>query len=249
MAGRPTLPWWKPTTKTWLHLLLALPLIAALARGGVTLADYLGYSGLDFIPDFGINPIEGGIRNLGDWAVRILIVALAVTPARRILGRPQIARYRRMIGLWAFAYVTLHMLTFIVVDQQFDWANILKATLKNKFITAGMLGFVLLLPLAITSTNGMIRRLGAARWRKLHKLVYIAGICGAVHYIWMAKSIRLAPGFDAFLDYLWIIVSRFHQPPIYAAIVTILLGLRLWWWAKARTAAPAKVPQPAGRTG
>jgi sulfoxide reductase heme-binding subunit YedZ len=105
-----------------------------------------------------------------------------------------------------------------------------------------------LLPLAITSTNGMIRRMGAARWRMLHKLVYLAGICGAIHYIWMAKSIRLAPGFQAFLDYLWIIVSRVHQPPIYAAIVAILLGLRLWWWAKARANAATAVPQPAARS-
>jgi sulfoxide reductase heme-binding subunit YedZ len=249
MAGRPTLPWWKPTTKTWLHVLLALPLAAAMMRIGVSVADYYGYDGLDFVPGFGINPIEGGIRNLGDWGLRILIIALAVTPARRLLRRPQIARYRRMIGLWAFAYVTLHMLSFVVIDQNFDWANIWREIVKNKFITAGMLGFVLLLPLAITSTNGMIRRLGAARWRNLHKLVYVAGICGAIHYIWMAKSIRLAPGLSAFLDYLWIIVSRVHQPPIYAAIVALLLGVRLWWWAKARAAASASVPRAVGRPG
>jgi len=244
MAGPRALPWWRPTIKTALHVLLALPLVALVLRGA---GDYYGF---DFMGGLGANPIEAGIRNLGDWALRILMIALAVTPARRILRRPQIARYRRMIGLWAFAYVTLHMLGFVVVDQMFDWANIGKEIVKNKFITVGMAAFVLLLPLAITSTNGMIRRLGARRWRNLHKLVYVAGACGAVHYLWMAKSIRLQPGIDAVAQYLWIIVSRVHQPPIYAAIVTLLLGIRLWWWAKARAAAHAAgVARPAQRAG
>ena len=244
MAGRPSLPWWKPTTKTWIHVALALPLAALIARG------VFEYFEIDFLGGLGVNPIETGIRNLGDWALRILILALAVTPARRILKRPQIARYRRMIGLWAFAYVVLHMVGFVVVDQLGDWANIWKEIVKNKFITIGMAGFVLLIPLAVTSTNGMIRRLGAARWKMLHKLVYVIGICGAIHYLWMAKSIKLQPGLGAIVDYLWIVVSRVHQPPIYAAIVAILLGLRLWWWSKARIAANASsMPQPARRAG
>ncbi len=129
-----------------------------------------------------------------------------------------------MLGLWAFAYVSMHLLTFVAVDQYFDWHEIWKQILKNKFITVGMLGFVMLLPLAITSTNGMIRRLGAARWRKLHKLVFVAGICGAVHYIWMVKA-------------------DIRQPLVYAAIIAVLLSLRLWWWMQTRstTLAPRAV--------
>jgi len=138
----------------------------------------------------------------------------------------------------------------VVVDQQFDWANIGHEIVKNKFITVGMAGFVLLLPLAITSTNGMIRRMGARQWRNLHKLVYIAGACGAVHYLWMAKSIKLRPGLEAIFDWLWVVVSRFHQPPIYATIIALMLLLRLWWWAKARAATgAASRPAAASRAG
>lgn len=214
MANPRSLPWWKPTLKTGIHCLYTVPILLLIVRG---LADFRGF---EFLGGLGVNPIETVIRNLGDWALRFLIIALAVTPVRRILGQPKIARYRRMIGLWAFAYVTVHLLFFIGVDQFFDWHEIWKEILKNKFITVGMLGFVLLLPLAITSTNGMIRRLGAARWKRLHQLVYIAGICGAIHYIWMVKAITA-------------------EPVIYAAIVAALLMLRLWWWLQSR---PKMVP-------
>ncbi|HEY1720247.1 MAG TPA: protein-methionine-sulfoxide reductase heme-binding subunit MsrQ [Magnetospirillaceae bacterium] len=222
MAGPRSLPWWKPTIKTGLHALYTLPILALLARG------YADYSGTDFLGGLGVNPIETVIRNLGDWSIRFLIVALAVTPVRRISGLPQIARYRRMLGLWAFAYVTIHLLFFIGVDQYFDWHEIWKEILKNKFITVGMLGFVFLLPLALTSTSGMIRRLGAARWRRLHRLVYFAGIAGAIHYIWMVKAITI-------------------EPVIYTAIIAILLAMRVFWWAQTRQAiAPQRVASKAG---
>ncbi len=213
------IPWWKPTTKTAIHALYALPIAALVLRG-------FGLWG-----DLGVNPIETVIRNLGDWALRFLIVALAVTPARRLTGRPQLARYRRMLGLWAFAYVTLHLIMFVAVDQFFDWHEIWKQILKNKFITVGMLGFTLLLPLALTSTNGMIRRLGAMRWRNLHKLVYVAGICGSIHYIWMVKA-------------------DIRQPLVYTCIVLILLGMRGWWWMQGRLArASVAAPRAASKAG
>lgn len=216
------LPWWRPTVKTGLHLLLALPVLFLLLRG------VLEFQGIDFMGGLGVNPIEAVIRNLGDWALRILILALAVTPLRRLTGRPEIARYRRMIGLWAFAYVTMHLLCYVVLDQFFDWASIWKMILKSKFILVGMLAFALLLPLAVTSTNGMIRRLGAARWRRLHKLAYPAGVCGAIHYIWMVKA-------------------DITQPMIYMFILLVLLAMRFWWWnqSRPRLAAPSAV----GRAG
>jgi len=223
MAGR-KLPWWKPTAKTALHAAFAAPLAALALRG--------------FIGDLGVNPIETAIRNEGDWALRFLIVALAVTPLRVLAARPDFARYRRLIGLWAFAYVCLHLLTYVGVDQTFDWREIWKAILKNKFITVGMAAFALLLPLAITSTAGMVRRLGFARWKKLHRAVYVAGLCGCVHYIWMVKA-------------------DIRQPLVYLAVVLVLLGLRAVWWAEARNkarAASAPVAAPAaarqaGRAG
>lgn len=215
------LPWWRPTVKTGLHFLLALPVLFLLLRGA------LEFQGVDFMGGLGVNPIEAVIRNLGDWALRILILALAVTPLRRLTGRPEIARYRRMIGLWAFAYVTMHLLCYVVLDQFFDWASIWKMILKSKFILVGMLAFALLLPLAVTSTNGMIRRLGAARWRRLHKLAYAAGVCGAIHYIWMVKA-------------------DITQPMIYMFILLVLLAMRFWWWnqSRPRLAAPSAVGRP-----
>jgi sulfoxide reductase heme-binding subunit YedZ len=155
----------------------------------------------------GANPIETVIRSMGDWALRFLVIALAVTPLRKILGWPSLARYRRMFGLWAFAYACLHVAAYVVLDQFFDWHNILLEILKHKFITAGMAAFLILVPLASTSTNGMIRRLGGGRWRRLHKMVYVAGPLAAVHYLWMVKA-------------------DIREPLIYCALVIILLGYR-----------------------
>nr|WP_241911815.1 protein-methionine-sulfoxide reductase heme-binding subunit MsrQ [Telmatospirillum siberiense] len=143
--------------------------------------------------DLGANPIEAVIRSLGDWALRLLVVALAVTPARRLTGWAGLASYRRMIGLWAFAYAALHFAAYVVLDQFFDWAAIGREIVKHKFITAGMLAFALLLPLAATSTSAMIRRLGGRRWQRLHRLVYVAGPLAAIHYIWMVKADALQP--------------------------------------------------------
>jgi sulfoxide reductase heme-binding subunit YedZ len=133
------------------------------------------------------NPIEKVIRTLGDFGLYVLIVSLCVTPAARILKQPRLIRFRRTIGVWAFAYVTLHLLMYVCIDQFFDWGAIGKDILKRPFITIGMLAFVLLVPLAATSTNGMLRRLGPRRWKKLHQLVYVIAPLGIVHYFLMVK--------------------------------------------------------------
>ncbi len=195
---------WRPTAKTAAHAACALPLVWLAWRGATG--------------ELGVNPIETVIRFLGLWGLRLLVVALAVTPARRLLHRAELARFRRMLGLWAFAYVCLHLLCYVVVDQFFDWAAIGHDIVKHKFITVGMAAFVLLVPLAATSTRGMMRRLGGVRWQRLHRAVYLAGVCGAVHYIWMVKA-------------------DIRQPLVYAAIVAVLLGLRAAWALRDRPAA------------
>ncbi|MDR3435399.1 MAG: sulfoxide reductase heme-binding subunit YedZ [Telmatospirillum sp.] len=189
-------------TRSAVHFLCLLPLAVLLVQGG--------------IGDLGANPIEALIRGLGDWALRFLVVALAVTPVRRLAGWPGLASYRRMVGLWAFAYAGLHVSAYVVLDQYFDWTNIGGEILKHKFITAGMLALTLLMPLAATSTRGMIRRLGGVRWRRLHRLVYLAGPLAAVHYVWMVKA-------------------DIRQPLVYLAIVAGLLACRVALWLHSRS--------------
>lgn len=158
-------------------------------------------------PDLGANPIEKITHTTGDWILIFLCVTLAITPLRRILSQPWLIKFRRMFGLFAFFYACLHFLTYIWLDQFFSWSSIVKDVAKRPFITAGFTGFVLLIPLAITSTAGWIRRLGGKRWQKLHRLIYVSAVAGVVHYYWLVKSdIRL--------------------PLMYAAIVTLLLGFR-----------------------
>jgi sulfoxide reductase heme-binding subunit YedZ len=181
---------------------------------------YLGLTG-----GLTANPIEKIIRTLGDFGLYILIVSLAVTPAARLLKQPRLIRFRRTIGLWAFAYVTLHLLTYVGVDQFFDWGAIGKDILKRPFITIGMAAFVLLIPLAATSTNGMMRRLGPRKWKRLHQLVYVIAPLGIVHYFLMVK--------------------RDTRPVLaFGAVVAALLAYRAVQWArkpapKKRAAKPA----------
>jgi len=136
----------------------------------------------------GANPIEYVTHATGDWTIRFLVIGLAITPLRKLLRWPELIRFRRMLGLFAFFYGSLHLATYLWLDKFFDWPEILKDAGKRPFITAGLLGFVLLVPLAITSTAGWIRRLGGARWRLLHRLVYVSAIAGVVHYYWLVKS-------------------------------------------------------------
>ncbi len=155
----------------------------------------------------GANPIEAVIRFLGDWALRFLFLTLAVSPLRHWLGWGWLMPLRRMLGLYAFFYLFLHLGAYIGLDRFFDMAAIWRDILRRNFITVGMLAFVLMIPLAVTSTNKMIKRLGGARWRKLHQLVYPIAILGVLHYYWMAKADKT-------------------EPLIYAAILGLLFFLR-----------------------
>lgn len=156
----------------------------------------------------GANPIEALTRGLGDWALRLLLITLAVTPLRRLSGWAWLLKLRRMLGLFAFFYASLHLIAYLWLDQFFDWAEIGRDILKRPFITVGMAAFLMLVPLAATSTAKMIKRLGARRWKRLHQLVYPAAALGCLHYFMMVKA-------------------DIREPLIYAAILTVLLGWRL----------------------
>lgn len=168
----------------------------------------------------GANPIEYINRYLGDWAIRFLLTALAVTPVRGITGWTTLMRFRRMIGLFAFFYVCLHLSSYIGLDQFFDWREIWRDIVKRNYITVGMVNFVLLASLAATSTKGMIKRLGAKRWINLHKLIYPAGILACIHFYMMRKGVQL-------------------EPIIYAGICALLLGYRVVAFWKKKAAARA----------
>jgi methionine sulfoxide reductase heme-binding subunit len=142
---------------------------------------------------FGANPVEYVQHFTGDWTLRFLLTTLLITPLRKLLGLPDLIRFRRMLGLFAFFYVCLHFLTYIWPDQGFDLAGMWKDVAKRPFITVGFLGFVLLIPLALTSTKGWIRRLGGKRWQALHRLIYVSALCGVIHYYWLVKSDHRLP--------------------------------------------------------
>ncbi len=133
-----------------------------------------------------VNPIEDITHRTGDWSLRLLLVTLAVTPFRWLSGWNEVIRYRRMLGLFTFWYASLHFSTYIVFDHFFDIRSIADDVIERKYVTAGFLGFVLMLPLAVTSTQGWIRRLGK-RWSVLHRLIYVAAVAGVVHFFWLVK--------------------------------------------------------------
>ncbi len=156
----------------------------------------------------GANPIESLIRRNGDWALRFLLLTLTITPLRELSGWSGAIRLRRMIGLFAFFYATLHLAGYVVLEQFFDWPAMGADLLKRPYITLGMGCFLLLLPLAITSTNGMIRRLGGRRWRALHRLIYPAALLAVAHYFLLVKA-------------------DLREPILYGALLALLLGYRL----------------------
>jgi len=139
------------------------------------------------------NPVEFINLYLGDWAIRILLVSLAVTPFKILTGWKQIVRLRRLLGLFAFFYVALHVTNYVVLDQFFDWLAIWNDIIKRWYITVGMVGLLCLIPLAITSTKGWIKRIGGKNWNKLHKIVYVAGAAACLHFFMMRKGIQLEP--------------------------------------------------------
>lgn len=143
--------------------------------------------------DLGANPIEALIRALGDWALGILLLSLAISPIRQWFGWLAIMRLRRMIGLWAFAYAVFHVMGYVVLDQYFDWIAIAQDIIKRTYITLGMASLVILFVLALTSIPRVISIIGGVRWKILHKSVYIAGILGVMHYFWMVKADLSAP--------------------------------------------------------
>jgi sulfoxide reductase heme-binding subunit YedZ len=166
---------------------------------------YLGWRAWN--QDLTANPIEYITHFTGDWTIRFLLFTLSVTPLRKALGRPDLIRFRRMIGLFAFFYGFLHFSTYLGVDKFFDFHEIWGDIAKRPYITLGFTGFVLMIPLALTSTAGWIRRLGGKRWRGLHRLVYASAIAGVIHYYWLVKS-------------------DVRKPLLYGFLVALLLGFR-----------------------
>jgi sulfoxide reductase heme-binding subunit YedZ len=183
------------------------PIRRAIYIVGLVPAVWTFYLGLT--DQLGADPQNTLERTLGLWALRFLIVALAITPLRR-LGGPSLIRYRRAIGLLGFYYACLHLTVYLVLDQGLDLAAIWADIVKRPYITVGMLAFAILVPLAITSNNAMIRRLGSRGWQRLHRLVYVATAAAAIHFVMLVKS-------------WWT-----PEPAIYAGLVTALLLFRLW---------------------
>jgi methionine sulfoxide reductase heme-binding subunit len=173
----------------------------------VGLAPAVLFFSLGVMDRLGADPLKALERELGEWALRFIIAGLAITPLRQVAGI-NLLRYRRAIGLLAFYYAALHLITYVVLDQGSDWAAIWTDILKRPYITIGMASFILLVPLAVTSNNASIRRLGGQAWARLHKLVYVAAVGAAVHYVLLVKSWPL-------------------EPLVYAAIVLTLLAYRL----------------------
>lgn len=192
-------------TKVVVFLLCLVPLAILIWRG--------------FHRDLTANPIEFITHTTGDWTLRFLVITLAISPLRKILHQPLLIRFRRMLGLFAFFYVCLHFATWIGIDKFFNWTEMWKDVQKRRFITAGFTGFLLLVPLAITSTAGWIRRLGGKRWQMLHRLVYLTAILGVVHYYWLVKS-------------------DVTKPLEYASMVGILLAWRAGEWVNNRRKKP-----------
>lgn len=176
-------------------------------------------------PELTANPVEYITHDTGTWTIRLILITLCITPLRRIFHQPRLARYRRMLGLFAFFYVCLHFMTWFILDKSFSWSDMWADILKRRFITVGMLGFALLLPMAITSTAGWVRRLGFAQWQRLHRLIYFAALAGVIHYYWLVKSdVRL--------------------PLMYGAILAALMVYRFFIWKQAPAKRVALRPLP-----
>lgn len=190
------------------------PIRRALYIAGMVPAVWYFYLG--FTDQLGADPQNTLERTLGLWGLRFLIIGLAITPLRR-LGGPSLIRYRRTIGLLAFYYVTLHLFVYLVLDQGLDLTAIVADIIKRPYITIGMLAFTLLVPLAVTSNNAMVRRLGGQAWNRLHRLVYVAAIAASVHFLMVVKTWN-------------------PEPVLYAVLIAGLLLYRLVTWTRRRAA-------------
>jgi methionine sulfoxide reductase heme-binding subunit len=184
--------------------LSSIPLLAIIWRG--------------FHNNLTANPVEFLQHKTGDWTLRFLIFTLCVTPFRKVLNLPELIRFRRMLGLFAFFYASLHFLTYLGPDQSFNFAGMLKDVVKRPFITVGFTAFILLIPLVITSTAAWVRRLGGKRWQALHRSIYLCAILGVIHYYWLVKS-------------------DVREPLFYGFLVGILLLWRFTEWLTRRRAA------------
>ena len=194
-----------PAVKPLLFVLALAP-FASLLVGALTNA-------------LGANPAEALTRGTGDWTLRFLCLTLAVTPLRQITGWVAMARWRRMLGLYAFFYGLLHFLCYAWLDMGFDAADIVRDIPKRPFVLVGTLALLLMLPLAATSFNRAVKALGAARWRRLHQLVFAIVLLGLLHFFWMRSA-----------------KNNFGEVAVYAAVIALLLGWRLWKLRRARPA-------------
>lgn len=177
----------------------------------------------------GANPVDVITRTTGRWTLIFLLITLSVTPVRKLTHLAWLIRFRRMLGLFAFFYGTLHLMTYVWLDKFFDVHAMLHDIAKRKFITAGMTAWVLMLPLALTSTTGSIRRLGGKRWQKLHRLIYFSAAAGVVHFIWLVKA-------------------DLRRPLTYSALLCLLLAYRLAIWINSRLSVRDKVSLVARET-
>jgi sulfoxide reductase heme-binding subunit YedZ len=202
--------------------------MAALVPLGLLLWRFFGAHPSDMTTwgaGLGANPIEAIEHGTGDWTLRFLLITLSITPLRKLLHVPSLIKFRRMLGLFAFFYGCLHFTTYIWLDKFFNLHEMLADIAKRKYITVGFTAFVLLIPLAVTSTAGWIRRLGGKRWQALHRLIYISGILGVIHYLWLVKA-------------------DIREPLEYAAVLALLLLYRMvgWFWQR-RTSSNRVYPQ------
>ena len=203
-AGRkPSASLKRPQTakEKWVSALKALVFLAALVP-------FVKLAWLGLHDGLGANPIEKITRTTGYWTLAFLMITLAATPLRALSGWSWPIRFRRMLGLFAFFYASLHFMTYLVLDQFFDWPSIVKDIAKRPYITVGFPAFLLLIPLAVTSTNKMVQRLGAKRWKQLHRLIYLIASAGVVHFWWLVKK-------------------DITEPVQFAAVLALLLGFRV----------------------
>ena len=188
-------------------------MVFVLCLGPAAILTWKGFHDL-----LGANPIDVITRTTGRWTLTFLLITLGITPVRRLTSMPWMIRFRRMVGLFAFFYGCLHLMTYVWLDKFFDVPEMLHDIVKRRFITAGMTGWLLMLPLALTSTTGWIRRLGGKRWQKLHRLIYFSAAAGVIHFIWLVKA-------------------DLRKPLTYGAVLAALLVYRVIMWAVGRARA------------